>query len=181
MLIPIPQEDRQVDPMLAMIAKINGNNFEIVEEKVGIYRLDGRPVSPDRHQGSGQIFEELIKRAFGDDVQTAPTNTQILEALSKQWEVFHIIVEEGSHMRSYRNEVIDSWTKLMGQRAILLADVGNLSEVMVSAIEVIEGKSIADVVGSWSGDTSMVVAKAVSGLNSLTNRPEETGAVTRFR
>ena len=124
---------------------------------------------------------EQIKRAFGDDVQAAPTNAQILEALSKQWEVFHIMVEQGSHMRSCRNEVINSWTNLMGQRAILLADVDNLSEVMISTIEVIEGKSVDDVVKSWSGDTSLVVAKAVSGLNSLATRPGETGAVTRFR
>jgi hypothetical protein len=127
------------------------------------------------------LTAEQIKRAFGDDVQVAPSNEQLLEALSKQWHVFHIMVEQGSHMRSYRDDVINSWTKLMGQRAILLADVGNLSEVMISTIEVVEGKSVDDVISSWSGDTSLVVAKAVSGLNSLATRPGETGAVTRFR
>ena len=127
------------------------------------------------------LTAEQIKRAFGDDVQVAPSNEQLLEALSKQWHVFHIMVEQGSHMRSSRDDVINSWTKLTGQRAILLADVGNLSEVMISTIEVVEGKSVDDVISSWSGDTSLVVAKAVSGLNSLATRPGETGAVTRFR
>ena len=34
-------------------------------------------------------------------------------------------------------------------------------------------------VKSWSGDTSLVVAKAVNGLNALATRPGDSGAVTR--
>ena len=126
------------------------------------------------------LTAEDVKRAFGETPQSVPTNAQMLDALAQQWEVFHIIVEQGSHMRWDREGVIRSWTDLMGQRAILLADVDKLSEVMISTIEVIEGRNVDDVVKSWSGDTSLVVAKAVSGLNSLATRPGDSGAVTRF-
>ena len=126
------------------------------------------------------LTAEDVKRAFGETPQSVPTNAQMLDALAQQWEVFHIIVEQGSHMRCDREGVIRSWTDLMGQRAILLADVDKLSEVMISTIEVIEGRNVDDVVKSWSGDTSLVVAKAVSGLNSLATRPGDSGAVTRF-
>ena len=121
-----------------------------------------------------------VQRAFGETPQSVPTNAQMLDALSQQWEVFHIMVEQGSHMRHDRDNVVQGWTGLMGQRAILLADVDKLSEVMISTIEVIEGRNVDDVVGSWSGDTSLVVAKAVSGLNALATRPGDSGAVTRF-
>jgi hypothetical protein len=122
-----------------------------------------------------------IVRAFGGDTpQSVPTNEQLLAALSQQWEVFHIMVEQGNHMRGAHQAVIRSWTDLIGQRAILLADVDNLSEVMISCIEVCEGRNVDDVAKSWSGDTSLVVAKAISGLNGLATRPGDSGAVQRF-
>jgi hypothetical protein len=83
-------------------------------------------------------------------------------------------------MRSYRNRVIDQWTDLMGQRTILLSDIDKLSEVIVSTIQVVRGTDVDTVTKSWSGDTSLVVAKAVSGLGSLAVRPGDSGAVTRF-
>ena len=90
------------------------------------------------------------------------------------------MVEQGSHMRSYRDRVVRQWTDLLGQRAILLSDISKLSEVIVSTIQVVRGTDADTVVKSWSGDTSLVVAKAVSGLGSLTVRAGDSGAVTRF-
>lgn len=121
-----------------------------------------------------------VQRVFGDTPQSVPDNAGLLAALSQQWEVFHIMVEQGSHMRSHRNRVIDQWTDLMGQRAILLSDIDKLSEVIVSTIQVVRGTDVDTVTKSWSGDTSLVVAKAVSGLGSLAVRPGDSGAVTRF-
>ena len=121
-----------------------------------------------------------VQRVFGDTPQSVPDNAGLLAALSQQWEVFHIMVEQGSHMRSYRDRVVRQWTDLLGQRAILLSDISKLSEVIVSTIQVVRGTDADTVVKSWSGDTSLVVAKAVSGLGSLAVRAGDSGAVTRF-
>jgi hypothetical protein len=74
-------------------------------------------------------------------------------------------VEEGAHARANLREVLDSWTDLLGQRVIRLADHTRLAEVIVSAIEVSEGRDGAAVAGSWSGRTSVVVARAIDGLS----------------
>jgi hypothetical protein len=122
-----------------------------------------------------------IELVFGSTPQSVPNNAALLAALSQQWEVFHIMVEQGNHMATYPRRVVESWTSLMGQRAIPLANINNLSEVMISTIEVVEGRSVSDVVASWGGDTSMVVAKAVSGLGTVAvTNSGSTGAVKRF-
>jgi hypothetical protein len=93
-------------------------------------------------------------------------NEDLLTLVGRKYEVFHIIVEEGSHARSRGDEVRRRWAELLGQRAIPLADHRKLSEVIVSTIEVVEGRDKAAVAASWGGDTSMVVARAVSGLGA---------------
>lgn len=107
-----------------------------------------------------------IKKVFGVDVQSVPSNKDLLSALGEAWHVFHIMVEQGSHMRSHRQEVIQQWTDLLGERALLLENVDNLSEVIVSAIQVVEGAQPDDVADTWGGSTSLVVAKAIGGLTA---------------
>lgn len=54
----------------------------------------------------------------------------------------------------------------MGQNAIWLEDDNNLSEVIVSAIQLNEGADKADVLKSWSGTTGMVISRALTGVNT---------------
>jgi hypothetical protein len=49
---------------------------------------------------------------------------------------------------------------------------------MVSTIEVHAGRDRAAVAGSWSGDTSLVVARAVGAIAART--PGAAGGVVRF-
>jgi len=78
--------------------------------------------------------------------------------------VFHVIVEEGSHARHDPRGVRNRWTELLGQRVIGLSDHTKLAEVIVSAIEVNEGRDRDKVVKSWSKKTALVVQRAVGGL-----------------
>jgi hypothetical protein len=117
-----------------------------------------------------------IKRILGDDVQAHLTNEQLLMAVQRMYNVFHIVVEEGSHARGHLTEVLASWDKVLGQRVIRLSDHTKLAEVVVSAIEVCEGRDSASVAGSWSGDTSVVVHKAIGGLT----KKASTGSVSRL-
>ena len=110
-----------------------------------------------------------LEKVFGPGQYNDLTTEQLLEMASKNWHVFHIVVEEGSHARSYPDRVRSSWTKVLGQHVLFLSDYKKLSEVIVSAIEATEGKDVATVAASWtSKETSLVVAKAIGGLTKAT-------------
>lgn len=83
--------------------------------------------------------------------------------VSQSYEVYHVIVEEGSD--GYSTKQSKAWERIIGERALYLSDHTKLAEVIVSAIQINEGKSVADVVDSWTGDTSIVVRDAVSSLS----------------
>ncbi len=133
--------------------------------------------------GDEEIPENLtrdqVKKATGMDLQMdSIANEDLLTMVGRKFQIFHIIAEEGSHARSYGDRVRSKWTQLLGQRAIPLADHTKLSEVIVSTIEVCEGRDKASVAASWGGDTSMVVARAVGGLETgLAKTDDEKGIV----
>lgn len=112
------------------------------------------------------VLRTHVEKIFGDNVQQDYSTEQLLNMVSKMYHVFHIVVEEGSHARSYLPKVMDSWTKLLGQRVLKLSNYKNLAEVVVSAIEINEGKDAAAVINSWSGSTSVVVSRALGGLTT---------------
>lgn len=112
-----------------------------------------------------ELAKTEIERVFGEGSEPV-SNADLLLSLNQQWNVFHIMIEQGAYMRARPTDVLNSWTTLLGQRAIPLSNIDNLAEVIVSTIEVCEGtKSVDDVVNSWSGNTSMVVANAIKGLS----------------
>ena len=87
----------------------------------------------------------------------------LLQLVSRQWEVFHIIVEQGSYCRANPGRVARAWTGLLGQRALRLADYSRLPELIVSAMQVNEGHDLDDVAASWGGGTAAVVRRAMGG------------------
>jgi hypothetical protein len=105
------------------------------------------------------LTKEQIKRFVGDDLQDGLSNEDLLAVLSPNWEVFHLIIKPVSSQ-----PVKQAWTDLLGQRAISVSDHEKLAEVIVSTIQVTEGHDVGAVTSSWSGDTSIVVSNAISGL-----------------
>jgi hypothetical protein len=112
------------------------------------------------------LTKEQITRVTGDTPQTSLTYEELYEAASKTYEVYHIIIAEGSCARSRLDGVTSDWTAIIGQHAIVLSDYKKLSELIVSIIEINEGADKAVVAGSWSGDTSLVVRDATKGLSA---------------
>lgn len=102
---------------------------------------------------------------------------ELLTMVSRQYDVFHIMVEEGSYFRSNGDVVVNAWTKLLGQRAIRLSDHTKMSEVIVSALQVMGGEDARSVISSWDGSTGIVVAKAIQDLAGSKPMP---GGVVRF-
>lgn len=118
------------------------------------------------------LTKSQIKTIFGDDVQSDLTTKQLLNMASESWEVFHLIVKPGSI-----RDAEARWSDLLGQRSIKVSDHEKLAEVIVSTMQVIEGKDAKEVIDSWSGDTSLVVANAVG---ALTKSAGTSGGVQRL-
>ncbi len=91
---------------------------------------------------------------------------ELFTMASRQYDVYHIMIEEGNHMRFHPDEVISKWTELLGQRAIRLSDHTKLAELIVSLIQMNEGTDKAKVISSWDGSTSVVIANAINALEA---------------
>ncbi|NCQ51804.1 hypothetical protein GW796_07915 [archaeon] len=122
------------------------------------------------------LTKAQLKKIFNDDVEKDYTTEELFLMASKMYNIFHIVVEEGSYARSNLSGVMKSWTELLGQRVIRLSDYKKLAEVVVSTIEVTEGKDVDSVTKSWDGSTSVVVSRAI---NSLATK-RTSGGVVKF-
>lgn len=110
-----------------------------------------------------ELTESQLKAIFGNDVLVKPSSMKdLLTQVSREWEVFHLLLTEGT---THSPRVHEAWKELLGERALILTDHSKLAEVIVSTIQVNEGvSSVADVSKSWSGNTSLVVASALKNL-----------------
>lgn len=120
------------------------------------------------------LTKEQVKRVFGDDIERDLTSADLLTMASRSYHVFHLLVEESG---TYDASIKANWQELMGERALPLSDHTKLAELIVSTIQVNEGWSVDDAVKSWSGDTSLVVAR---GLGAMTRTSAKTTGVVRF-
>jgi len=109
------------------------------------------------------LTKAQLKAFIGVDVQADMSPEMLLEMAQRKYEVFHVIIEEGHHARNYPDRVFQSWAKMLGQRVIRLADHKKLSETIVSAIEVAEGRDAGDSAAAW-GTGSSVIHDAVKQI-----------------
>lgn len=120
-------------------------------------------------QPTPKLLADQVKRVLGDDAAGDLSGEHLLAMAQATYNVFHVIVEEGDHASRYPERTRDQWAALIGQNLIMLSDHTKLAEVVVSAIQIAEGADAAAVAGSWSGATSMVVARAVKDIAATTS------------
>lgn len=104
-----------------------------------------------------------IKTVCGDDLQAELSTREMLEMVQRLYTVYHVVIEEGDYARRAIDRVMGSWTDLLGQHVIRLADHRKLAETIVSAIEVAEGVDAADSAKAW-GHGGTAVYDAVKNL-----------------
>lgn len=114
------------------------------------------------------VKAEAIKQLFGSSFLEKDVSFEdILTEVYKSYIPYHIIIEEGSYVKSHGvDSVYGPWKSLLGQNAILCSDHKKLAEIIVSILQVNAGISKTDITSSWDGTTSLVVDKAISGLVS---------------
>jgi hypothetical protein len=116
-----------------------------------------------------------IQRVLGYDPGFERISSQdLFTMVSRQYEVFHLMVEDGAYFKSCGNTVVDKWSRLLGQRAIRLSDHTKMSEVIVSTLQILNGADRNSVISSWDSSTGMVVAKAI---HSLANQGKPRGGL----
>lgn len=108
------------------------------------------------------ISRAEIKKVFGDDVESDIKIPDLLDLVQKHWEVFHVVVETNS---TRQQDAIKHWKDLLGQRVLTLPNKDALAEVIVSAIQVIEGEDPDKVAGSWDGSKAVAVRSAIKDLS----------------
>lgn len=119
--------------------------------------------------GDEEVPEPLtanrLKRIYHREDEPVADNRQLLELLSNKYHVFHLIIEQGSHVRGHGlPKILGPWQDLLGQNVIPVSDYKKLSEIIVSTMQIVAGEDKDAVAGSWGGDTSLVVANATRGL-----------------
>lgn len=109
------------------------------------------------------LTKAQIKKFIGDDMQADMSTKDLLQLAQRTYDVFHVIIEEGNYARQAMPRVTESWTSLLGQRVIRLADHKKLAETIVSAIEVVEGGDAHASAKAW-GHGADIVHAAVKNL-----------------
>jgi hypothetical protein len=117
-----------------------------------------------------------IERVLGYAPESDYTTQQLLTLALRQWEVFHIIIEEGSFCSSRPDSTFNAWLDILGQRALRLSDHTKLAEVIVSTLQVCEGHHYSRVIDSWDGSTSLVVKHAINTLD-IADKKKDAGIV----
>src|SRR5262249_20591022 len=65
------------------------------------------------------LYRDDLIRHLGVGPETDLTAEQLLDAVSRMWHVFHIIVEQGSYAQYHLKDVTSKWRALLGQRAMV--------------------------------------------------------------
>jgi len=95
-----------------------------------------------------------LNESIGAGGQGDSTTEQLLSEAQERYNVFHIVVEQGNFASRALPTVSKNWNDLLGKKAIHLNDYDCIAEVILSVIEVNEGKDPQEVIDSW--DTAKI-------------------------
>ena len=126
------------------------------------------------------LLAKHVKQFLGGSSQTDLSSREVLTMASKMWDVYHIMIEEGSYFRHRAEETKAAWRELLGQKAICLSDHNDLAELIVSTIEMAEGAELDSVVRSWSGNTALVIKDSLKELSNGRAVPGGSRGVNRL-
>ncbi len=108
---------------------------------------------------------DQIRRFLGDKIQHDLSTADLLQMVSQKYDVFHVVIEEGNYARSRKQQVYDSWNKVLPpEQIIAVKDYRKLPEILVSVLEVYGGKNHADVVASWNANIAPTIEEAIKNV-----------------
>jgi hypothetical protein len=107
-----------------------------------------------------------IKQFIGDTPQQDFTAKELYEMVSEKYDVFHVVIEQGSGINRYgKSTVYDSWNDVLPKgRVISATDYTKIPQIITSVMEVHAGKAPQDVIDSWQGADRKVVQTALKDV-----------------
>ena len=112
------------------------------------------------------LSAESLRHHLGDKNVRDFSAQDLFDMVSMEWNIFHIVIKEGHYASRHLGQVKKSWEDVIGaEHLILLDDHTKVGEVIVSILEMLAGKKLADTVASWDGSTSVIVGAALKDLS----------------
>lgn len=87
-----------------------------------------------------------LQTLFGGQIQNPGTTKELLEKAKENWQVFHIIAEEGSCARRSLSKVRESWKKLLGPNTIYMMNHKDLTSIILAIIAAASGDDLDEVI-----------------------------------
>lgn len=113
-----------------------------------------------------------FKEFLNDGDVKSLTAEELFDLTYPEWNIYHIIIKQGAHASRNFDDVYKSWCDVIGvQRTIAVDDHHKIGEIIVSTLEMISGKSLDDVAGSWDGSTSVIIKDALQSIAGVVDRP----------
>ncbi len=147
--------------------------FEKRGKKGYLFTIGDEPILPG-------VTKENLRRVFDCGAETNLSSTELLAMASRSYEVFHVVLTKVGYARGHLGSVLKTWESLLGERVIHCDDHEKVAEVIVSAIQVVEGADKTTVAKSWSSSTAVTVANAVKSLTAKPSGAAEPRVIRFF-
>lgn len=144
--------------------------FEKRGKKGFLFTMGDEPALPT-------LTKAQIEKVFGTPAERDLTAAECLAMAQRSYEVFHLVLTGVGVAAHNLDGVMKTWTPLLGERVLKVANIANVPEVIVSTLQVMAGEDAGAVAASWSGSTALVVGDAIKALRA----PKAPGgALQRF-
>ena len=101
---------------------------------------------------------ETIERVVGDSVEDA-SRESVLKEVQEKFHVFHIMIGDGYRYRDYNEDI------LVGNKIkISYKDIEYLPQIIISTIQLQQGKNMDDIIGQWDDICVPIVSGALKQL-----------------
>lgn len=131
--------------------------FEKRGRKGYLFTIGDEPALPT-------LTRAQIERVFGAPAERDLGAAECLAMAQRSYEVFHIVLSGVGHAAVDLPGVMATWTPLLGERALKVADPARVPEVIVSTLQVMAGADARAVASSWGGATAAAVGDALATL-----------------
>lgn len=95
-----------------------------------------------------QIFKGTLDSTFKNNELNGASPIELLTKAQEKYQVFHIVIEQGSYCEGHSAKVKNSWTELLGNNVFFLSDTNYLTELVIAILEIAGGKDIHDVINN---------------------------------
>jgi hypothetical protein len=96
------------------------------------------------------LSEEDLTTVFGPGEYQEYTPAQLLKMAREKYNVFHIVIEQGSYASSYGSSVMETWRELLGNAVLPLANFEDLSLIVQATMRISNGETVQSIIDEQS-------------------------------